>query len=267
MVDTSHMDALRTHLPDLAATVLLLDIDGVLAPIVADPTASSVPATTLDLLARARDRCLRVGCVTGRSLEDALRLVPVDGLWVCAAHGMHVRRPDGGEWSDPVATAAREQLDTAVQLARTVGWRFEDKGASVTYHFRHVATPEVTARQMRAQISTVLDPLVVEVVDARMALEVRPRGAQTKADAVRRVLENAGPHATHVLYLGDDTTDLDAFAAVRECGLVGVRVAIDSAEAPAALREHADVILRDQSAVDGFLVRLLDGQQPAASVR
>lgn len=247
------MSTFTSILDDLQHTVLLFDIDGTLSPIVPDPAAATVPQGTLDGLAAARETCALVGCVTGRDLAQATRMVPLPGIWIAASHGMHIRRGDGSEDVDPVATAARPQLDLAVTMAKTVGWTFEDKGFSVTLHFRHTATPELTARQMRAQITTVLDPTVVELVDARKALEIRPLGARTKADAVRAAVSDAPGEVRRVVYVGDDTTDLDAFAALHDSGFEGVRVAVRSDEVPPALLEAADVVLGGQHEVPELL--------------
>ena len=237
-------------------TVLLLDIDGTLAPIDADPAAVAVPAATLELLERARTACATVALVTGRTLKEARALVPIDGLQIAALHGMHMLAADGTETLDPIAVSARPELDTACTLAQTVGWRYEDKGLSVTVHFRHVATPEATARQMRAQMVTVLNPLVLEIVDARLALEIRPKHARTKGDAVREIV-HATPGAARAIVVGDDVTDLDAFRGLDASGLDITRVAVGSSEAPAALLEAADMVLDSQADVAGLLADLL----------
>ena len=57
------------------------------------------------------------------------------------------------------------------------------------------------------------------------------------------------------LYAGDDTTDLDAFAAVAELDL-GVRVAVDSPEAPQVLVESADIVVAGPPAFLDLLNRL-----------
>jgi trehalose-6-phosphatase len=73
-----------------------------------------------------------------------------------------------------------------------------------------------------------------------MVLEIRPPVATDKGTAVASALD--GMSLARALYAGDDTTDLDAFAAVGELE-VGVKVAVDSAEAPPALRANADVVV------------------------
>jgi trehalose-6-phosphatase len=80
-----------------------------------------------------------------------------------------------------------------------------------------------------------------------MVLEVLPPLETSKGTAVRRLLESSG--LTRALYAGDDTTDLDGFAALD--GLeVAVRVAVVSAEGPSELGERADVVV---GSTDGVL--------------
>jgi len=73
-----------------------------------------------------------------------------------------------------------------------------------------------------------------------MVLEVLPPLDVNKGTAVRALLARAG--LARALFAGDDTTDLDAFTAIDELE-VGVKVAVDSAEAPPALRAGADVVV------------------------
>lgn len=240
----------------LSRTALVLDIDGTLAPIHEDPSSVRVPEAILDLIASAQRACARVTVATGRSLADAMRLVPVDGIWFAACHGMHLRAADGSEDVDPVAQNARPHLDMARTLAQTVGWRHEDKVHAITLHFRHLSAPELTARQMRAQMATVLDPRALTVHDARMALEIRPTGARTKADAVRRV--TSGLDLDACIVIGDDLTDLDAFAALDDlAGVRGIRVAVDSPEMPESLAHAAQIVLPSQLHVANFLASVL----------
>ena len=84
----------------------------------------------------------------------------------------------------------------------------------------------------------------------RMVLEVLPPVNASKGTAVRRLLDQ---HAlSRALYAGDDTTDLDAFGGLDGLEL-GVRVAVDSPEAPPALLAAADVRVEG---TDGMLALL-----------
>ena len=72
------------------------------------------------------------------------------------------------------------------------------------------------------------------------AVAQQPSVDANKGTAVQELLRRA--NLERALFAGDDTTDLDAFAAVDELD-VGVKVAVDSAEAPPELRAHADVVV------------------------
>jgi trehalose 6-phosphate phosphatase len=87
----------------------------------------------------------------------------------------------------------------------------------------------------------------------RKVLELRPPVEADKGTAVTHLLGERG--LTRALYAGDDTTDLDAFAAVAPLEL-GVRVAVASPEGPAALREAADVVVGGPAELLQLLQRL-----------
>jgi trehalose 6-phosphate phosphatase len=73
-----------------------------------------------------------------------------------------------------------------------------------------------------------------------MVLEVSPTVEADKGTAVRALLARSG--VRRALYAGDDRTDLDAFSGLGGLEL-GVRVAVDSPEAPPELREAADLVV------------------------
>jgi len=87
----------------------------------------------------------------------------------------------------------------------------------------------------------------------RYVLEVLPPIAATKGSAVRHLLDASG--LRRGLYAGDDTTDLDGFAALD--GLeTAVRIAVVSAEGPAELGERADLRVGSTDAFRELLGRL-----------
>ena len=257
---------------DPASLVLLLDVDGVLAPIVDDPAAAAVPVSMQAVVARAVEQCALVGIVTGRGLERAQEMIPLRGAWYAALHGTHIVSPDGVEDRCEVSAGGREHVEVAATLAQTVGWAYEDKGATVTIHFRQRGNlgQNVDPHHVKAQLQTVLNPLKVEVHDAKQVLEVKPKGARTKGDAVRILAGAAPSRARVVVYVGDDLTDLDAFlaiddlrshevapAAAVEAPMRFVKVAVGGDEAPAPLVESADIVLENEAAVEPLLRALI----------
>jgi len=218
------LDLLRGE-PDRAA--ILLDVDGTLAPIVERPEDARVPDDTREVLRELVARYALVAAVTGRPSALAREFVGVDGIEIAGVHGLEL---------EPEAEAWRERLQA---FARSVDWPVEDKGLSVSFHYRTHENPALA----RAELERVAARARAEGLKARfgrMVLEVLPPVEASKGTAVRRLLD--GAELSRALYAGDDTTDLDAFAALDELE-VGVKVAVSSAEAPEPLLEQANVIV------------------------
>jgi len=219
-------DALLAELArEPARAAVLLDVDGVLAPIVARPEDAAVPEETRAEVRRLAGRYALVACISGRAAEDAARVVGLDGIVIVGEHGVGL---------DPAAAEWAERLHA---FADGVDWPVERKPLSAAFHYRG-ATDEAAARAFLedAAARARVEGLVAKF--GRKVLELRPPVAANKGTAVRQLLEEYGLH--RALYAGDDTTDLDAFAALDGLEL-GVRVAVVTPEGPPELRESADV--------------------------
>lgn len=209
---------------------ILLDVDGVLAPIVDVPEDSAVPEETRSELARLVGSYGLVACVSGRMSSDAARLVDVAGIRYVGTHGLELE-PGAEEW--------RERLR---RFSETVDWPYkEDKGLTVAFHYRLADDGEAAEAFLEAVAERARDYGLVALF-GRKVLELRPPIHADKGTAVRRLLEET--KLTRALYAGDDTTDIDAFRGLAAAGLeVVVRVAVVSAEAPPGLESDADVVV------------------------
>lgn len=246
-----HDDSLAPFRDDPIRSAVLLDIDGTLAPTVAHPSDSRVPPATLAILGRLVSRYGLVGCVSGRSISEARALVPVEGLAFCGNHGLEllidgaVRPVAGVETYRPRLRDAANQLEAVVHGAG--GW-IEDKGLTLTIHYRQ--SPDIVAAERLLKMATtrVSAALRLRVHPGRMSFEVRPPAAADKGTGVRELL--AGSHIERSLYVGDDTTDIDAFA------VVDIAVAVLSLESPPGLVEAATFTVEGTAGVAELLARL-----------
>jgi trehalose 6-phosphate phosphatase len=235
------VDALARIAEEPAKAALFLDVDGVLAPIVERPEDARVPAETRTVLRRLGERYGLVACVTGRPSEVAREIVGVDGLTYVGEHGLELD-PEAAEWAERIHGFAVE-----------VPWvDVEVKPLSVAFHYRSAPDPGAAREQLEAVAAGALD-LGFRTRWGRMVLEVLPPVDASKGTAVRHLLETTG--LQRALYAGDDTTDLDGFAALD--GLeASVRVAIVSTEGPTELGERADVLLASTEAFRELLQQL-----------
>jgi trehalose 6-phosphate phosphatase len=212
--------------PDRAA--LFLDVDGVLAPIVPRPEDARVPEATRVELKRVAARYRLVACVTGRSSELARSIVGVEELTYAGEHGLELD-PQAQSWAGRIHGFAAEVPWTATEV----------KPLSVAFHFRTEPDPAAARRTLEPVAAAALD-LGFRPRWGRMVLEVLPPIDASKGTAVRALIEQHD--VQRALYAGDDTTDLDGFAALD--GLeFAVRVAVASPEGPAELGERADLVL------------------------
>jgi trehalose 6-phosphate phosphatase len=240
-------EALRplTEAPERAA--ILLDVDGTLAPIVERAADARVPDETARLLEALADRYAGVACVSGRAAADARRLVGIDRLTYAGSHGAELLEPGDAEatilpafadWAERVSEFTSERADSGL---RALGIRSEDKGPIVALHWRG-APDEDEAQARLAAVAHQAEDEGLATHWGRKVLEIRPPVRVDKGRAVEEVVRRLDARAA--LFAGDDTTDLDAFAALDRLDLdASVRVGIASDEGPPEIVERADVVV------------------------
>jgi trehalose 6-phosphate phosphatase len=222
--------------------VLAFDYDGTLAPIVTDRDHAFMTARTRALLAQA---CRLYPCavISGRgSREVAGLLGDVPVRHVLGNHGMEPA-PDLAKFA---SLAAKARKGLAAILAGQQGIEIEDKTYSLSVHYRRSRQ----RKQARLVVERAIAQLSVPVrtVPGKCVLNVLPKQAKTKGDALLAIREAEG--ADTALYFGDDDTDEDVFRLDEPGRLTTVRIG-SSADSAAAY------YLRKQSEIDGVLRRLI----------
>jgi trehalose 6-phosphate phosphatase len=184
------------------------DYDGVLAPLVDDPSAAVALPGVADVLSRlAAVPEVTVALVSGRGVDDLRTTSGFAGpyRWI----GSHGAEFDGPIADDLAATrdAVRDQL--APVVAGTAGARLEVKPASVAVHVRQVAD-RAAGRALLEHVGSIVDTSLTKK-PGKDVLEVAVTDAD-KGSALRRLRDELG--ASGALYLGDDRTDEDGFRAL-----------------------------------------------------
>lgn len=245
---------------------LLTDIDGTLSAIAPTPDQARLLRGARPLLRRALDAFDLVAAISGRPALDARRMIGVRPMVFVGNHGMERLTPgDRAPRIPPEARAYQGAIADALhegrERLRSLGGSllFENKGATASVHYRLADEPEVA----RAAILSALEPVArqhgLRLTEGRMVVELRPPLNLDKGASVRALVSEYG--LASAVYLGDDTTDLDAFRALRalraEGGCVGVAVAVGHAEAPPRLLDEADIVLAGLDETLRFLRWLL----------
>lgn len=199
--------------------ILLLDVDGTLAPIVERPELAAVPPETQRAVAAlAAIEGVTVSLVSGRAAADARRMVGVGNVWAVGNHGAETIGPDGDVLVDPLVAPHEQGMTRTAraldQLLEPVhGVIVEDKRWTLSIHYR-LADPEVVPR-VRATVERVATEAGLVVHEGKKVLEVRPPVRVDKGTAVLALARRLGGEDGGVLFAGDDRTDEDAFRALR----------------------------------------------------
>jgi len=246
-------------------SAVLLDIDGTLAPIVRHADEAHVPQATRTLLIEIARRYQVVGCVSGRRANTARQIVAIGAIAYVGNHGGELLRPGAArpeidprlaDWTARVSEFAARVYTPQRQRLRV---RHEDKEAIAAFHWRG-APDEQAASAAVAEIAELAEREGLAVHWGRKVLEVRPPVTFDKGIGIGALLGSAALDAA--LYVGDDTTDLDAFRGLRELVAAGslahaICVAVASEEAPPELAREADLTVDGTAGVRGLLEALL----------
>ncbi len=207
---------------------LFLDYDGTLTPIVSRPELAVLSDEGRSVLRRIA-AAYPTAIVSGRGRDDVERLVGLPDLAYAGSHGFDIVGPRGAavghavaDWIEPVMERVAEMVKP--QLEGIDGALVEEKRFSVAVHYRLVDEALVP------RIESIVDQAVAS--DARLkkargkkVFEVRPDLDWDKGKALLFLLGALGLDGTDVVpfYIGDDVTDEDAFAVLRDRG-IGVLV-------------------------------------------
>jgi trehalose 6-phosphate phosphatase len=221
----------------LDRAALFLDFDGTLIELAESPDAIDVPAHLPDLLGRlSRSLGDRLAIVTGRSLADLERHLPLEGVACAGSHGLEIRLPGG----PCVPVAAPEGMAEARARASDFGSRhpgllIEEKPAGIALHYRRAPAAEAATRSFAAELA---ESLGWTLQLGKMVAEVRPSGA-SKGDAMIAILAEPPFAGARPVFVGDDITDEAGFAAAAEAGGAGILV---GPERPTAARYRLDSV-------------------------
>jgi len=219
-----------------AGTLVVLDFDGTLAPIVGDRNAAGLSRSTRAVLRRLAG-LYPVAILSGRGTEDLKRrLDGIDVRWMIGSHGAEWPG-EGREHRAWRVLVGRWRRTLEQRLAGVMGVELECKPLALAVHYRH-STDQ--GRAVALIHEAIQDLPGAAVVLGKMVVNLLPDGAGDKGAALQRLVSLAG--AERVLFIGDDVTDEAAFGARLAIPAVMVRVGRNTGSlAGSWLRRRSDV--------------------------
>jgi len=251
-----HLDGLKDQLAQ-KDVFIFLDYDGTLTPIVATPDLAILSGDVRKTV-EALSVHYKVSIVSGRATDDVKGKVNIDGIFYAGSHGFEIVDPDGNVKINDEAKAIRHVIDEVYeklsgQLKNVKGALVEHVKYTISTHYRLVSDEDFP------KIEQAVDDILKEYpglrkTSGKKVFEIRPKINWHKGKAVEWILSVLDYHADNhfAIYIGDDVTDEDAFAALEGKGF-GVLVA-DKPRASKATYMVKDV--QDVKKILEFLIRI-----------
>lgn len=257
------------HLPEIASALraaseilLFLDFDGTLAPIVEDPRLARMPSATRQALDRlASDPRFSLAIISGRALSDLRLRVDLEDLIYAGNHGLEIEGP-GVEFIEPTAAEHLKALGELsrhlrARLSHIPGVEVENKVLSASVHFRRAPAGRLPEIRQAVQDAVIFDASPFHLTEGRKVLEIRPRVDWDKGMAVRWIQQASANPGALPIYIGDDSTDEDAFLALPQ----GITASVGKTR-----ETSAQYSLERQELVPEFLLWLVGQRHPPPQV-
>ncbi|MAY97097.1 trehalose-phosphatase [uncultured Nocardioides sp.] len=253
-----------------ASSVVGLDFDGTLSPIVDDPEQAHIHPDARDVLVALAAEVRAVAVITGRPARQALDLGGLEEVGAAvgeAGSELYLFGQYGNErWSSsrrrivsprpPKGLATFERELPRLLRSHDAGEAFiEDKGLAVAVHTRRLPDPERAFEALLPALRELAGRHDLIVEPGRHVVEIRSPGMH-KGVAVRTLADELD--AGGFLFAGDDLGDVEAFEALgelQETGLPTLRVCSASRE-QSALVPMSDVVVKGPEGVLQLLAQL-----------
>ena len=255
-------DTLKRWVADASHMWLFLDYDGTLANFAAHPDKLEKDPKLVELirqLAGAIER-FRVTIISGRPLGSLQELLPVAGIFLAGVYGIELQTPAANIIRRGDYSTIRPSLDGFMPrweriIGDRTGYYIEDKGWSLTLHAQAVDQKEVKkvfsevqqttgGSAMENQFRWFLGPNYLEIVPIQAH----------KGETVKFLFKRYPFDGRHLVYIGDDDKDQEAFEDVHELG--GINIQVSSPRHPGRYAE-SDYLLDSPQEVRKWLKTLL----------
>ena len=207
-----------------AGSAIFLDFDGTLAEIAPTPEAVFVPERVKDALSglsALTNGALAI--VSGREIATLDEFLAPLVFPSAGVHGLERRDARGTMFrGEPAAAVVAHITAAAEQFAATrPGVMVEHKRASVALHYRLRPQREIEVRLFAAELASRSSD--VRIIHGKMVVEIVSRG-HDKGQAIGAFMQEAPFAGRCPIFIGDDTTDEDAFPDINRMGGVSIKV-------------------------------------------
>ncbi len=205
-------------------TLFAFDLDGTLAPIVAEPDGIRIPQPVVDELI-ILNQWAYVAVITGRSRNNALLHLGFAPKYLVGNHGAEGVPGLESQEEKFVGLAKKweEQLQAMLPDADKLGLLIENKGPTISVHYRNSTIENNMVHSMLVDAIEKLIPRPIRK-GGKYVENLIPAQAPDKGTAMLHLMRCAG--VLKGFFVGDDVTDEDIFKLPGD-HIFTVRVGVD----------------------------------------
>lgn len=236
---------------------LFLDYDGTLSNFSEKVDWIAPDPDLIDLLTSlSKKKDLDIAVISGRTLNDLIRLLPVRSVSLAGSYGIELRLSSGENIRrvdfDNIRPALNRVMPEWKRLIEgQPGCQLQDKGWSLAIHTWRDTNEAILETLVQAQriALRVIEPGQFRLFTSSTYLELAPIQAN-KGEAVAFLLSRFQQSPMQLIYFGDDDKDEEGFRAVHARG--GVAVQVSHASGPPVVTS-ADTIMESPNQVRNWL--------------
>lgn len=168
---------LNNYVDGVCKLSLILDYDGTLTPLTSHPDLAVMSEETKRVLERlANMPDVNIGIISGRTLENLMKMVNIEKVTYAGSHGLEILHPDGTKFVHPVPNEYAEKLRQLIkalqdEVCHDGAW-IENKGVLLTFHYRE--TPIERREYIIERARQIFLDAGFEPHNALMAIEAKP---------------------------------------------------------------------------------------------
>jgi trehalose 6-phosphate phosphatase len=222
----------------------LIDFDGTLSEIVADPDLAKPIDGAKQVLEALASAYRTVILITGRRATQLSSLVEAKGVHYLGLYGAEelirtevVQNAEAARWRSAASQLAQD-AESFITVKALAGCKVEFKDLAVSIHYRAAPNAGPTLLNWASEAAPRQE---FEANLGRMVVELRPKKV-SKSNALRRIVTEQ--NLQWIVAAGDDQADIEMMQSARQIlGNNSLCIGIESTEAPIEMKNVTDLQL------------------------
>jgi len=217
LLDKKYIKEFRQKINEYDKIFLFLDYDGTLAPFHPVPEeAYALEKSVSNIKKLAKSNKFIISFISGRKLRGLQKMIDIEKANYSGSHGLEIKMAFQDEVIYPFQDSSISEKsqnkyeEIKESYSKREDLRVEDKGFGLAFHCDN----KVVQKEIEEELNAEFEDASYQILVGREIVEIRPQGWH-KGKALKYIAENLAEQNNIDnylnIYIGDDSTDEDAF--------------------------------------------------------